>query len=287
MSPKLPKPLSHRNDEDRRKELADFIKIRRARVKPSESRHPFSSHRRTPGLRREEVAEMAGVSASWYTWLEQARDIRPSVEFLIRLSQVLHLNPFESNHLFNLAGRIPPEALETNRQEVPPALEQLIYKILQVPAYVMGERFDILIWNKLFTEKIFDVGQMPEHRRTVLDMIFTEEEAFQSRPEWEEDAKRTVAEFRWSVGKQVGSPWVKDLVTRMCAESPKFSQLWRLHDVQERKKSRIVELRHQKSVSRYFIRSIYIPLEAENLRLVIFNPVASKKGKLPKESAAS
>jgi hypothetical protein len=111
--------LEQRNEEGRRRELAAFLKKKRARVKPLESGIALMTRRRTPGLRREEVAELSGVSASWYTWLEQGRDIRPSPEFLTRLSRVLRLNPFELNHLFDLAGRTPPDSLANHREESP------------------------------------------------------------------------------------------------------------------------------------------------------------------------
>jgi transcriptional regulator with XRE-family HTH domain len=273
------KNTAQKNDEERRKELADFLKIRRARVKPPENGYFHLSRRRTPGLRREEVAEMTGVSASWYTWLEQGRDIRPSSELLTQLSKALRLDPFETNHLFNLAGRTPPEDHEASHEKVPEALEQLVTKTLRVPAFVLGERFDFLIWNQQFTDQFIDLEKVPKERRTWLDIIFIENAYLRTRPDWRETARRTVAEFRWSVGKQVGSPWVKDLVTRMCKEGSEFAQLWKLHDVRERKTSRVVEIQHEELGKRAFLRSFYIPAEAENLRLVILTPVIPEKNK--------
>jgi transcriptional regulator with XRE-family HTH domain len=271
---KNPRPTKPpENDEDRRQELADFLKTRRARVKPPEKGYFLVSRRRTPGLRREEVAEMARVSASWYTWLEQGRDIHPSTELLIRLSHVLQLKSSEVNHLFDLAGKPTPENLESHHEEVPAALEKMVTEDLRVPALVTGVRTDVLLWNQLFIEHFYDPGKIPMERRTMLDMIFTQNVIPRIFPEWKEYAKRTVAEFRWSVGKQVGSPWIKELVGRICKESPEFAQLWRLHDVQERKKSRALEFQHEKNGRHTFTRSIYVPFEAENLRLVILTPV--------------
>jgi transcriptional regulator with XRE-family HTH domain len=266
-----------KDDEARRKELADFLKTRRARVKPPENGYFPFSRRRTPGLRREEVAEMTGVSASWYTWLEQGRDIHPSPELLTRLSNVLHLNPFETNHLFDLAGRIQPEDHETKHEEVPQALEMLVTKVLQVPAFVLGERFDFLLWNRQFTKQFFDLEKIPKERRTWLDVTFIEHTILRARPDWKEMARRTVGEFRWSVGKQIGSPWVKDLISRMRKESPEFAELWRLHDIQERKTSRLLEFQDEKQGKQSFLRSYYIPAEAENLRVMIMIPVTPEK----------
>jgi transcriptional regulator with XRE-family HTH domain len=259
--------MAKRDDDERRKELAEFLRNRRARVRPDPEGRP--TRRRTPGLRREEVAEISGTSVSWYTWLEQARDIRPSTELLVRLSQALKLEPFETNHLFNLAGKSPPDFLEDNSDDVPEALRHLVTNVIRVPAFVMSERTDFLVWNRQFKDQIFNLDEVPPDRRTLLDMTFLLNKAFHDTPQWKETARRIVAEFRWSVGKQLGSPWVKELVNRVCRESAEFAQLWRLHDIQERKRSRVLEVEDNRS----YVRSIYIPAEAENLRLVILAPV--------------
>lgn len=217
---------------------------------------------------------MAGVSASWYTWLEQGRDIRPSPEFLTRLSRVLRLNPFELNHLFDLAGRTPPDSLADNQEEVPPSLERFVKEILQVPAFVMGVRSDFLVWNRQFKDQVRDLDEVPKDQRNLLSLIFNQEWTPRSGPEWHENARTIVAEFRWSVGRQIGSPWVKNFVARMSEESPDFARLWNSHDVQERKKSRIFDVQHKKYGRRSFMRSIYVPAEAEGLRLVVLTPVA-------------
>lgn len=105
---------------ERRKELADFLRTRRERIRPPAAFYSPSSRRRTPGLRREEVAELASVGATWYTWLEQARDIHPSNEVLMRLAQALQLDPFERRHMFDLAGRAAPDAFNQTKEIVPP-----------------------------------------------------------------------------------------------------------------------------------------------------------------------
>src|SRR5579885_2965404 len=159
--------MTRRDDVERRKELADFLRNRRARVRPEPGNR---ARRRTPGLRREEVAELSGISVSWYTWLEQARDIRPSTDLLVRLSQALKLDPFETNHLFNLAGKAPPEGVESTTTEVPEALKQLVTDVIRAPAFVMSERTDFLLWNRQFIQQIFDLESLPPERRTLLDM---------------------------------------------------------------------------------------------------------------------
>jgi len=278
MADDIRKKTSQRDDRERREELADFLKTRRARVKPAENEFFQLSRRRTPGLRREEVAEMTGVSASWYTWLEQARDIRPSPELLSRLSKVLRLNPAETSHLFHLAGIVPPESFETSHEEVPKAVSLLVTEVLQAPAFVLGERFDFLLWNRHFSDYFIDLEKIPKERLNWLDLVFTDE-TYKKRQDWRESAGRTVAEFRWSVGKQIGSPWVKQLVGRLRKESPEFAEFWRLHDIQERNSSRIIESQNEKFGKQLYVRSFFIPAEAENLRVVILMPIAPEKKK--------
>jgi hypothetical protein len=136
----------------------------------------------------------------------------------------------------------------------------------------MGARSDFLLWNQPFKEMIYDLEKIPKDRRNVLSLLFNEEWTSRSSAEWSENAKTVVAEFRWSVGKQIGSPWVKNLVARLCEESPEFERLWNSHDVQEQKKSRVFEVSHTKYGTRSFSRSIYVPAEAEDLRLVVLTP---------------
>jgi transcriptional regulator with XRE-family HTH domain len=271
--------MTQKNNLSRRKELADFLKARRARVKPPESGYFHISSRRTPGLRREEVAEMTGISLSWYTWLEQGRDISPSSELLTRLCKALRLDPVETQYLFDLAGKEAPEIHETELEKVPEALEQLVTKLLQAPAFVLGERFEFLLWNQQFTEQFFNLASIPKERRTWLDIVFTHDRYRRLTPNWREQAPNIVGEFRWSVGKEIGRPWVKDLVNRMCKESPEFAQAWRQGEVKSRASSRVVEMQHERLGKQLVLRSFYIPAEAEHLRLCILSPVAREKKK--------
>ncbi len=261
-----------KRDELRRLELADFLKIRRAKIKPIVGHKVSSKWRRTPGLRREEVAEMAGVSTSWYTWLEQGRQIQPSAELLLRLSQVLRLNAFETHHLFDLAGKPLPENFVEPHENIPSTLENLVMNVIQAPAFVMGERMEFLLWNRHYVEQIVDPSTLPKERRTVLDLIFTFDLYKRSHPAWDEHARRIVAEFRHAIGKQAGSPWVHEFVSRLSRESEEFARLWRRHDVEERKNSRTVQIVRDGHAQSY-VRSIYVPVETGNLRLVIMTPL--------------
>src|SRR5206468_8868135 len=134
-------------DTTTRAELGDFLKSRRARISPATVGLPNRSRRRTPGLRREEVADLAGVGLTWYTWLEQGRDIRVSVEVLSGIARALQLEPAERAHLFRLAGHAPP-ATETATAVISPRLQRVLDHWDPFPAHVAGRRRDVLAWNR-------------------------------------------------------------------------------------------------------------------------------------------
>src|ERR687890_1251761 len=136
--------------EERRREIADFLRSRRMRRQPEELGLPRGRRRRTPGLRREEVATAAGVSAEWYTWLEQAREVRPSAEVLSRISIALRLEPNETRHLLTLGGYATPASGGDAPRAVSVSLrlQRLIDQMEYGPAWVFGERWDILAWNR-------------------------------------------------------------------------------------------------------------------------------------------
>src|SRR5205814_9449046 len=147
-------------------ELGEFLKNRRARLAPAAIGLPLRARRRTPGLRREEVADLAGVSASWYTWLEQGRDIRVSPEVLLGIARALQLEPAERAHLFRLAGHAPP-ATETATAAISPRLQRVLDHWDPFPAHIAGRRRDVLAWNRA-SEIINGWSQLPDATRNLL-----------------------------------------------------------------------------------------------------------------------
>src|SRR5687767_7014497 len=140
--------------DDRRHEIATFLRTRRARLAPEQVGLPRGSRRRTPGLRREEVAALAGVSTEWYKWLEQARDVRASEDALRRIAAALRLEPGETQHLLTLGGYGRPGAAQSASRGAPPIrphLQRLLDQLEHCPAWVYGERWDILAWNRAAT----------------------------------------------------------------------------------------------------------------------------------------
>jgi transcriptional regulator with XRE-family HTH domain len=261
------------SDYERRKELADFLRTRRERSKVLPEVLSQLTRRRTPGLRREEVAEMAGVGATWYTWLEQARDISPSGEVLEKIGKALELDPFEMQHLFGLAGKIYQTVMQGPSEEVPHSLKQFVDRILTIPALVMGQRRDALYWNEHFTQQIQCIyGESP---RNYLEVVFTDKTVQQRIVNWEVHAKRIVGEFRADIGDQIGSPWVTEIVERLKIVSPEFAHWWKAHDVLGRN-TLPFEIMHPKHGPMSFERTIYTPGEAPKLRLALFTPVPLK-----------
>jgi transcriptional regulator with XRE-family HTH domain len=264
---------NYKNDEERRKELADFLRTRRERLKPTPGKVSQLSRRRTPGLRREEVAEIAGVGATWYTWLEQSRDIQPSAEVLERVGKALELNPFEMNHLFALAGRVAPASQLSTLEQVPASLKRIIDD-LRIPALVVGERMDHLYWNKKYTELVAPEWDSIQGKgiRNWLQYIFLEPSVRERLVDWESHSKRILAEFRASIGEQVGSPWVVELIEQLRTSSPEFASSWKSHDVKERV-SLSFEIDHPTLGRLGFERSVYSPVDASKLKLVLFTPL--------------
>ena len=157
----------------RRAELADFLRTRRAEVAPGDLGLEANGRRRTPGLRREEVARLAGVGLSWYTWLEQGRDIRPSAQVLDAIARVLRLDAAERAHLFHLARVELPLPDGDYPREASPALRAFVDGLEPNPAYVAGPRADVLAWNAAATRVFHDWGAEPPERRNLLWWLFT------------------------------------------------------------------------------------------------------------------
>lgn len=216
--------------EQRRRDLADFLRSRREKTKPETVGIAQISRRRTPGLRREEVAELAGVGTTWYTWLEQARDIQPSAEVLRRLAKALKLNGAEMRHLFALAGKAAPADLD-GAVETPPAnLTRILEESLQVPAILLGVRWDVLSVNARAKIAFPWLRDLADRRGNMIDYFFCE---FDRKlvVGWEDIAKRTVAEFRSTLSHSLDHPWVMEFIEALRRKSPDFERMWKEHDV--------------------------------------------------------
>lgn len=230
------------NDEERRKALGDFLKTRRARLSPgSVGLLKKGASRRTPGLRREEVAQLAGISVTWYTWLEQGRDIKVSEQVLESVAVTLELSPHERDYVFRLARKQAPASPPPVGQPVGPALQGVLDDLETSPAWVIVERgWDIQSWNLAAREVFGDFGAVPSKERNILRFVFTDGALRRRLVDWEAFARSILATFRASCGEYVGEPWFLRLVEDLKRGSPEFRRWWPRHDVREAPLERVV-----------------------------------------------
>ena len=160
--------ITHSPEDSRRRELGAFLRSRRERLSPQATGIAAGARRRTPGLRREEVAMIAGVGTTWYTWLEQGRDVRPSVEVLTALCEALRLDAAERRHLFTLAGRQQPERRRIVPGKVEGPLLHMLQSLVLQPAYVVGPRWDVLAWNDAAVAIFGDYGLLEGDARNII-----------------------------------------------------------------------------------------------------------------------
>ena len=220
------------NDEERRGALGDFLKTRRARLSPSGVGLPKKrGNRRTPGLRREEVAQLAGISVTWYTWLEQGRDIIASRQVLESIAATLRLTTDERNYMFRLAHKQVPADPPPVAQTVSPALRTVLDSLRASPAWIIERRWNILAWNRAACEVFGDFGATSLRERNILRFVFTNETLRRRLVDWEAFARSMLAMFRASVGEYVDEPWFIRLVEHLEEASPEFRGWWPRHDV--------------------------------------------------------
>ncbi|TCK09355.1 helix-turn-helix transcriptional regulator [Marinobacterium mangrovicola] len=212
-----------------RHDLADFLRARRERLSPAEVGLPSGSRRRTPGLRREEVAALAGVGLTWYTWLEQGRDIGVSAAFLDSLARVLKLNAAERRHLFLLAHERPPAEPGKTWCVLPPMVRRLMHD-LPHPAFVLNLRWDVLGFNA-HAERVFSFEKHPPERRNLLWLLFTDATLRELFVNWDEQVPLMLSSFRRDFARATNEPDIKELVDELERVSPEFKSFWRQHDV--------------------------------------------------------
>jgi len=215
---------------ERHQALADYLRQRRARLSPTEVGLPAGSRRRTPGLRREEVAQLANIGTSWYVWLEQGRDVHPSAQVLESLAQALRLTGNERRHLFLLAGQPLPSPALPVEECVSPELQQMLDDLNPTPACVIGRRWDYLAWNKA-ADVVFGISEAsPPYARNVVWYFFTNPTARERFTHWEPMARGLLAELRTASTRYPGDAWFEDLIEDLKQASPEFCRWWPHHE---------------------------------------------------------
>ena len=262
------------NNQERRKELAHFLRTRRERISPEAVGLPGGSRRRTPGLRREELAAVAGIGVTWYTGLEQGRDITVSTQVLESLARVLDLNTIERNHLFLLARLQQPADPYPYTTAISFEIQRILDTMGTSPAYVANPGFDLLAWNQAMA-RVYqtDFGALPLRERNILRLTFTHPLQQVLLPNWEEAAQGLLAKFRASTERYIGEPWLKALVAELELASPQFRVWWPQHALQATHTER-KELNHP-LVGRLVLQpTTFQVTDAPDLRMVIYMPLA-------------
>ncbi|MGW3357465.1 helix-turn-helix transcriptional regulator [Streptomyces bungoensis] len=218
-----------RGSEIRRHELAAFLRSRRERIAPEQVGLPRGVRRRTPGLRREEVAQLAAVGVTWYTWLEQARDIQVSVQVLDALARTLMLDASERAHLFQLAGATDPTPA-ASCSGVTDAQRELLRQLEPVPACIQNSRYDILAYNRTYARLLCDLDAIPPEDRNCMLLVHTNSDWRASIVHLDETMRLMAARLRASMAGHLAEPAWKMLVKRL-SESPEFRENWERYEV--------------------------------------------------------
>lgn len=219
------------SEEERRQALSEFLRTRRARLSPADVGLSGNKRRRTPGLRREEVALLANIGIAWYVALEQGRDIRPSEEVLESIADALQLTVTERQHFFMLAGHHPTIKSASENEQVHPALQQVVIAHDPHPAFVLGHRLDVLVWNRA-AEAVLNYGyattKLPQN---FIWSYFTDPRAREIYPDWEATAQLMVAHLRTESVRFPEDPWFGEIIENLQNQSPYFPLWWSRYDI--------------------------------------------------------
>jgi transcriptional regulator with XRE-family HTH domain len=223
--------LPDRNGTElRRRELGAFLRSRRERIRPEQVGLRSLRRRRTPGLRREEVAQLAGVGVTWYTWLEQGRDINPSPQVLDAIARTLQFDANEHAHLFTLAG-VATTTISNECQALGPTIQPLIDQLEPLPAMVVNSRLDLLAYNRVYASFFDDLEAIPIEDRNILWLVFTDPQFQAAIVDWDQVVGGLVGEYRGAMAEHLDDPAWKSLVARLHRASPEFTAFWDRHDV--------------------------------------------------------
>ena len=250
---------------DPRRALGAFLRSHRERLPPPRT---ALGRRRTPGWRREEVADACGVSPTWITWLEQGREVSASPPALARLAEALRLTAAERAYLFELAGRRDPAAPEPGGDELPPAVLALP-DAMTIPAYLLDRSWTARAWNPA-AAGLFTGWLDGEHDRNLMRFIFLSPQARRLIADWPDRAHRVVAEFRADVGRHLRDPAMQAVIDALAAQSAEFRRLWSEQAVSGREGGE----RRFNAPPRRFHQSTLVPSSHPDLKLVCLTPLA-------------
>jgi hypothetical protein len=265
--------------ESRRRELAGFLRSRRERIRPERVGLPPSRRRRTPGLRREEVAQLAGVGVTWYTWLEQARDINASPQVLDAIARTLQFDAHEYAHLFTLAGLPTGTTIADDFDALCPTARRLIDQLEPYPAAVLNSRWDLLAYNRAFGSFFQDLDEVPIDDRNCLWLSFTNASWRATMVDWDESVARMVAEYRAAMADHLDDPAWTSFVERLRQVSPEFKDVWERHDVHALESRTKRAVHPQLGLLTFDYTNLWLD-QRRGIRIGAFTPADARTGEL-------
>jgi transcriptional regulator with XRE-family HTH domain len=254
--------------------LGNYLKDRRTRLDPAAFGFP-AGRRRTPGLRREEVAQRSNISPTWYTWLEQGRGGAPSADVLNRIAAALMLTDVEREHLFLLGLGRPPEVRYKASEGVTPRLQRVLDALEVSPALVKTATWHIVAWNRAATAVLTDYGALPPGQRNVLRMMFGDPRIRAAQHDWNSLARFVVGAFRADAARAGAVSEVGQLVDELCRLSPEFEALWRENVVVGAHGDGVKQLRHPVLGPIALEYSAFAVDGRPDLSMVVYNPATS------------
>ena len=251
--------------------LGAYLRGRRAKLDPAALGFP-PGRRRTPGLRREEMAQRANISPTWYAWLEQGRGGAPSADVLDRIARALMLTDVEREHLFLLGLGRPPDARYRKTEGVTPRLQRVLDTLDPCPAMIRTATWDIVAWNRAATVILTDFASLPPEARNMLRLTFLDPRAREAQLDWESVARMVVASFKVEAARAGASAEVKPLVDELSQLSPEFRAMWRATDVPIGHVEMVKTIRHPTLGPWAFEYSAFAVDGRPELSLLVYNP---------------
>ena len=261
---------------DEENPLGTFLKDRRRRLDPAA--FGFSGRRRTPGLRREEVAQRANISTTWYTWLEQGRGGAPSPQALERLADALMLTEAEREHLFLVGIGRPPKASPASRDGVTPRLQRILDALTFIPAIIVTPQWDIIAWNDAARLALTDYTAFSKDERNVLRRMFLDPETRAAQLDWDSVARFLVATFRAETARAGENGRAAELLAELTGKSAEFAAMWADNDVRSTGEG-VKRIRHPSAGPIAFEFSSFAVDGRPDLKLLTYTPAEEDDAK--------
>jgi transcriptional regulator with XRE-family HTH domain len=258
--------------------LGTYLRDRRMKLDPSSFGLP-AGRRRTPGLRREEVAQRANISPTWYTWLEQGRGGAPSADVLDRITRALMLTDVEREHAFLLGLGRPPEAHYKKKDAVTPRLQRVLDALDPSPALIRTATWDVVAWNRAATVVLMDYGALPPEERNMLRFIFLDPHAREAHANWESVARHVLGAFRLDAARAGAASEVVPLVEELSRRSPEFRAMWRENEIPAPHGDGIKQIHHPQFGPFLFEMSAFAVDGRTDLSMLVYNPATPADAK--------